>query len=61
MFRPSLKLGCLVFTAAGFMASSDEIYLTVIGKGGHAAQPQNVVSPLLIAAEILLALSRLLI
>jgi amidohydrolase len=41
------------------MASSDEIYLTVIGKGGHAAQPQNVVSPLLIAAEILLALKPL--
>jgi amidohydrolase len=41
------------------MASADEIYLTVIGKGGHAAQPANFISPLLISAEILLALKPL--
>jgi len=38
------------------MASADEIYLTVIGKGGHAAQPHQFISPLIISAEILLAL-----
>jgi len=53
---PELEAGFFGFHSGRFMASSDEIYLTVIGKGGHAAQPQNVISPLLIAAEILLAL-----
>jgi amidohydrolase len=53
---PELEAGTFGFHSGNFMASSDEIYLTVIGKGGHAAQIQNVISPLLIAAEILLAL-----
>ena len=56
---PELEAGTFGFHGGNFMASSDEIYLTVIGKGGHAAQTQNVVSPLLIAAEILLALKPL--
>ena len=53
---PEMETGSFGFHGGRFMASSDEIYLTVIGKGGHAAQIQNVVSPLLIASEILLAL-----
>jgi len=56
---PELEAGSFGFHSGRFMASSDEIYLTVIGKGGHAAQIQHVVSPLLIAAEILLALKPL--
>jgi amidohydrolase len=54
-----LEAGQVGFCAGRFMASSDEIYLTVIGKGGHAAIPANFVSPLLISAEILLALKPL--
>ena len=53
---PEMEAGTFGFHGGRFMASSDEIYLTVIGKGGHAAQIQNVVSPLLIASEILIAL-----
>lgn len=53
---PELECGTFGFHAGKFMASSDEIYLTVTGKGGHAAQLQNVVNPLLIAAELLLEL-----
>ena len=56
---PELEAGLVGFHGGRFMASSDEIYLTVIGKGGHAAQPQNVINPLLIAVEILLALKPL--
>ena len=48
---PELEAGTFGFHSGRFMASSDEV--------GHAAQPQNVVSPLLIAAEILLALKPL--
>ena len=56
---PELEAGTFGFHGGRFMASSDEIYLTVIGKGGHAALIQNVISPLMIAAEILLALKPL--
>jgi amidohydrolase len=41
------------------MASSDEIYLTIVGKGGHAAQLQNLINPLLVASEILLGLQNI--
>jgi amidohydrolase len=54
-----LEAGQVGFHAGHFMASSDEIYLTVHGKGGHAAQPANFISPLLISADILLALKPL--
>jgi amidohydrolase len=54
---PELEVGTFGFHEGKFMASSDEIYLTVIGKGGHAAQPQNFINPLLIAAEILTTLT----
>ena len=50
--HPELEAGEVGFCAGNFMASADEIYITAIGKGGHAAQPQNFISPLLIAAEI---------
>jgi amidohydrolase len=42
---PELEAGTLGFRAGKFMASSDEIHLTIVGKGGHAAQPQNVINP----------------
>jgi len=54
-----LEAGQVGFHAGRFMASADEIYLTVTGKGGHAAQPANFISPLIISAEILLALQPL--
>ncbi len=53
---PELEAGIVGFKGGRFMASSDEIYLTVIGKGGHAALPQSLINPLYIASEILLAL-----
>jgi amidohydrolase len=53
-----LESGEIGFRSGNFMASADEIYLTVHGKGGHAAQPANFISPLIVSAEILLALQR---
>jgi amidohydrolase len=41
-----------------YMASTDEIYLTFTGKGGHAAMPAEYNNPILIASEILLELSK---
>ncbi len=54
--HPEMQAGEVGFRPGKFMASADEIYLTVIGKGGHAAQPHQFISPLIISAEILLAL-----
>jgi amidohydrolase len=53
---PELAVGKVGFREGPFMASSDELYLTVIGKGGHAAAPQHLVDPITITARLLLAL-----
>ncbi len=53
---PELEVGKVGFHAGPFMASSDELYVTVKGKGGHAAQPEKLVDPIIIAARLLLAL-----
>lgn len=56
---PELEAGTFGFCSGKFMASSDEIYLTVNGKGGHAAKIEELKNPLLIASEILLELRQL--
>lgn len=55
---PELATGTVGFCTGKFMASADEIYLTVKGKGGHAAFPEKLVDPVLIAAQILLNLQQ---
>lgn len=54
--HPSMETGKVGFRGGMYMASTDEIYLTVSGKGGHAAMPADYNNPLLVASEILLAL-----
>ncbi|MBO3699451.1 M20 family metallopeptidase [Roseivirga sp. E12] len=54
-FIPTGKVG---FREGMYMASADEIYLTVKGKGGHAALPDKVIDPILIASHILVALQQ---
>jgi len=46
------------FKSGMYMASTDEIYMTITGKGGHAAMPAEYNSPILIASEILLQLQK---
>jgi amidohydrolase len=55
---PQLISGKVGFRSGMYMASADELYLTVTGKGGHAALPDQYNNPLLIASEILLALNK---
>ncbi len=55
---PQIDSGKVGFKKGLFMASTDEIYLIVQGKGGHAAMPHTYNNPLLIAAAILTALNR---
>ena len=56
---PQLEAGKVGFKKGMYMASSDELYITVKGKGGHAALPADYVNPLLIASEILTQLNAL--
>lgn len=53
---PELEVGKVGFHAGPFMASSDELYVRVKGKGGHAAQPEKLVDPIMVAARLLLTL-----
>lgn len=56
---PELEAGTFGFCPGRFMASSDELYLTITGKGGHAAQKDKLINPLLVSAHLLLALEQL--
>ena len=53
---PELNCGVIGMRSGMFMASADEIYIDVIGKGGHAALAMGRVNPLLIASKIVTAL-----
>ncbi len=55
---PFIDAGKVGFRAGKYMASTDELYVTVKGKGGHGAQPQNNVDPVIITAHILTALQQ---
>ncbi|MDQ3046627.1 MAG: M20 family metallopeptidase [Bacteroidota bacterium] len=55
---PSMETGKVGFRSGMYMASTDELYLTVRGKGGHAAMPAEYNNPLLIASQILLELDK---
>mgnify|MGYP001555320457 FL=1 len=56
---PGLPCGKIGLRKGKFMASMDEIYVTVYGKGGHGAQPQQNIDPVIITAHILLGLQQL--
>ncbi|KOF02398.1 N-acyl-L-amino acid amidohydrolase [Roseivirga seohaensis] len=55
---PYIPTGKVGFREGQYMASADEIYLTVKGKGGHAALPDKVIDPILIASHIIVALQQ---
>lgn len=55
---PQLTAGKVGFRKGMYMASTDELYLTVIGKGGHAALPHLNIDPIMIAAQTLVALQQ---
>lgn len=52
----STEEGIVEYKSGPFMASPDRFDLKIIGRGGHAARPQNTVDPIPIAAEIVSAL-----
>ena len=50
---PELDCGIIGMKEGMFMASADEIYIDVIGKGGHAAIPEGRINPLVIASKLI--------
>jgi amidohydrolase len=56
---PFIEVGKVGFRPGKYMASSDEIYLTIEGKGGHAAMPEKLVDPVIITSHILIALQQI--
>lgn len=53
---PDMKAGNVGFKPGIYMASNDEVYLTVKGKGGHAALRDSLKDPILMSASLLLRL-----
>lgn len=56
---PSLDTGVAGFKSGASMAATNELYLTITGKGGHGATPEMVRDPVLATAHILLALQQI--
>ncbi|MFS8615975.1 MAG: M20 family metallopeptidase [Solitalea sp.] len=56
---PLIDAGQVGFRSGKYMASTDELHVTVSGKGGHGAMPHNTVDPVLIAAHIVVALQQI--
>jgi amidohydrolase len=55
---PGMQVGKVGMRAGKYMASTDEIYFTVKGRGGHGATPELNIDPIVIAAQIILALQQ---
>lgn len=57
VFTP-FKVGTVAFCFGTMMASTDEIYITVHGKGGHGAYPHEAKDPVMMSAQLLVALQQ---
>ena len=56
---PAIEAGKIGIRKGKFMASMDEIFVTVRGKGGHGAQPEKNIDPVVIAANIIVSLQQI--
>ena len=55
---PEMDFGRIGMKKGKYMASTDELYWTVTGKGGHGATPHLSVDPILVASHIVVALQQ---
>ncbi len=55
---PEMPVGKVGFRPGLYMASTDELYITVKGKGGHGAMPHKLIDPVMMAAQLLVALQQ---
>lgn len=51
--NPAAPVGNAAFVAGRMMASADELYWTIHGKSGHAAQPHLAIDPIVVAAHLI--------
>lgn len=56
--HPELPVGYLGFRSGISMASADEIYITIKGKGGHAASPHLTTDTILAASQVVVSLQQ---
>ncbi len=56
---PAIYTGKVGFRPGLYMASTDEIYVTIHGKGGHGAMPHLTVDPIAIAANLIVSLQQI--
>ncbi|MBS3914752.1 MAG: amidohydrolase [Bacteroidetes bacterium] len=56
---PQIETGKTGFRPGLYMASTDELYVTVYGKGGHGAMPHFNIDPVLISAHMIVALQQI--
>jgi len=55
---PDLEAGKVGFRGGQYMASCDEIHLTISGTGGHAALPHKITDTVLIASQLIVSLQQ---
>jgi amidohydrolase len=55
---PTLPSGFVGFRSGQYMAATDEIHITIHGKGGHAALPHQTIDPITIAAQVISSLQQ---
>lgn len=55
---PLIDAGKVGFRSGLYMASADEIYITIKGKGGHGAHPHQNIDPVAIAAQVIVSLQQ---
>jgi len=56
---PDMSVGKVGFREGIYMASSDEVYVTINGKGGHGATPNKAIDPILIGATIVTSIQQI--
>ncbi|WP_114748307.1 M20 metallopeptidase family protein [Pleomorphovibrio marinus] len=55
---PLIPAGKVGFRSGMYMASADELYLTIKGRGGHGAMPETLIDPVLVTSHIIVALQQ---
>ncbi|TVP47512.1 MAG: amidohydrolase [Mongoliibacter sp.] len=55
---PLIPVGKVGFRSGMYMASADELYITITGKGGHGAMPETLADPVLMASHMIVALQQ---
>lgn len=56
---PFIETGKVGFRSGKYMASCDELFMTIRGKGGHGAQPHQNIDPIAISAQVITAMQQI--